>query len=439
MAIPDAAVAHVVPVPDYRLRDVIVRAIEQTAHEAWLYPRITDRLYESIFPAHLDEAQPPKWRGPRASGIHRCERALVREARIAHLVKSPEAKTELIFHTGHFVHAWLQARFPDLPAEETWHLQHLSGHSDQRFPPGHPMAPGGLIVDYKTCSVEDFVKIVLSGRPKNEHIVQASIYAVASRSAECAIVYLNKNHGIGKSLLSAQWQESWKQYTAWCKNTGHDPSTWIHVLRFPACPRLAAGADAKAKRVRDHVAAGTEPQCQEMAIAMATGRSPDICWDCKAIDDLIAASAQINIPPQASPLEDVEVEQPTPQEWIQAGLRYRQWHSKVVGRTYRGLTDEWLLHCVHPGDPLRLEWEPENPHEPNRMPDGRACAVKVIHEPSGEWLGYLKSTNSPTAGMVAYELAAGGAAHAQITELTGHLPDRPTVGINILITTIRAA
>ncbi len=459
MSIPDAAVAHITPIWDPRLEAYILERIERTwvpgADACAVATAVVSRLYDSLIPRGTDE--PLRWRGSRASGIHQCELAQVRAVRIAHLPEPVDARSAMILHAGHFFHAWFQAQLigerweggrqillPDnAPIEETWPQEGvsppwmfgLSGHSDQRFPPGHPAIPGinGLVADYKTMGVaasrddaehkhDGYLNFCIGARPKNEYIVQATVYAIDSQSEQAAIVAINMNR-----TIPAAYRKRWDE---WAKATeatyGAKPSTFIHVLRFPADPRIAAGAADKARRIRAHVEAGTEPQCE----VKARGESR-ICWDCRRVDAAIAALAD-------QPFPDETPEDPRPQTWTAPGpdgaaARWERWASKVVGRTFRGIDDAQVLALVKPGARMRLEWDWQNPDGP-RLPSGHAAAIKVIHEPSNTWLGFLPSRQSPTASKVALMLQSRGQVWAEVAELTAGTPDRPSVGINLYIT-----
>lgn len=419
MSIPDAAVAHVVPVPDPAHAAFLLEQIERGGvpgeDAAAIAGRLVGILFGSLIPNGTDE--PLAWKGPRASGIYRCERAQVLEAKIAHLPREYDAKSILTLQTGHFMHAMMQARFPDVPSEEEWRSPWMGGHSDQRWP-----TPPGVMDDYKTINGDGYVKVVTSGRPKNEHIVQASWYAIRAKEAghPChfgRIVYLNKNGSIPKSS-----KDAWKKFAAHYKTTyGTEPSPILHVLRFEACPKIAAAADAKAKRIRDYVAAGTVPDCKEAGI----------CWDCREVDAAIAKLAD-------QPFPDDVAETPQFQEWEAADplgrlVRWSRWPSKIVGRTFRGIDDQAVLGLLKPGHRMRLEWDWQNPHGP-RLPSGHAAAIKVIHETTNTWLGFLPARQSPTAAKVALILKSGGQAWAEVAELTGGTPDKPSVGINLYIT-----
>ncbi len=421
MSIPDAAVAHVVAIPDPAHTAVLLKAIERGGvpgeDAAKIAGRLVGILFESIIPSGTDD--PLAWRGPRASGIYKCEAALVNEAKIAHIARSLTARSILTLHTGHFIHALMQSRFPDVPAEETWQSPWMGGHSDQRWPLD--------MDDYKTIHADGYVKVVTAGRPKNEHVVQASWYAIRAQEQghgckHARIIYVNKNGTIPETS-----KKTWKAFSDHHKATyGIEPSPFLHVLRFPACPRLAAAADAKAKRVREHVDAGTVPLCEAK-----TRSDVRICWDCKEVDAAIAELA-------GQPFPDETAESPQFQEWRapdQGGrpVRWARWASKVVGRTFRSVDDATVLTMVKPGHRMRLEWDWQNPHGP-RLPGGHAAAIKVIHEPSNTWLGFLPATQSPTATKVALMLQSGGNAWAEVSELTGGTADKPTVGVNLYIT-----
>ncbi|MBU6430719.1 MAG: hypothetical protein KGR26_16995, partial [Cyanobacteria bacterium REEB65] len=325
--------------------------------------RLIGILFDSIIPNGTDE--PLRWKGPRASGIYKCERALVLEAQVGHIPAPMDARSVITLQTGHFLHALMQSRFPDVPAEEQWRSPWMGGHSDQRWPV--------VMDDYKSINADGYVEVVTSGRPKNEHIVQVSWYAIRAQESghECLdgrIIYLNKNGSIPKAQ-----KKNWKAFVDHCRATlGFEPSPVLHVLRFRACPRLAAGADEKAKRVLEHVGSGTVPACKE------SGR----CFDCEEVDARIAAAktaGQIALTP------DDEPETPQFQEWQAAGpdgrpARWHRWSSKVVGRTFRGIDDATVRSLLQPGHRMRLEWDYLNPNGP-RLAGGHAAAIKVIHEP----------------------------------------------------------
>jgi len=93
-------------------------------------------------------------------------------------------------------------------------------------------------------------------------------------------------------------------------------------------------------------------------------------------------------------------------------------HTKLAGVTFEGR--QGALTGLVPGAPLRLEREPENPHDPN------ACAVFDVH---GSQLGFL---NRRLASVLAPVLDAGVAYEIEVSDVTGGA-DGQSLGLNVLI------
>ena len=93
-------------------------------------------------------------------------------------------------------------------------------------------------------------------------------------------------------------------------------------------------------------------------------------------------------------------------------------HTKLAGVTFEGRQDR--LGRLAPGTPLRLERQPENPHDAN------ACA---LYDPHGDQIGFL---NRRLAGALAPAIDAGVEYDVEVTEVTGGAEGR-SLGVNVLV------
>lgn len=99
-------------------------------------------------------------------------------------------------------------------------------------------------------------------------------------------------------------------------------------------------------------------------------------------------------------------------------------HTKLAGVTFDGRQD--ALKRLSPGLPLRLERQPENPHDAN------ACPLFDAH---GEHIGYL---NRRLAAVLAPALDAGVEYDVEVSDITGG-EDGRSRGVNVLISRRDAA
>lgn len=116
----------------------------------------------------------------------------------------------------------------------------------------------------------------------------------------------------------------------------------------------------------------------------------------------------------------------------------RSFFTKVVGVTFEnddGYNRQEIIrqHCK-PGDDLAMAAEPNNPHADH------AVAIYVVKR---GWFGGVKqyqigylSDDSGAAQQVFDHAMAGGAAAAEIKNVTGGTRDKPTLGVNIEITLV---
>lgn len=277
--IADSAVTHVVCVPDPAFEAMVIQAVEAGAQDPAVAARAIEILRDTLY-----KAPPKHWRGPRVSGIYRCELAQVREERLAGEPELLPARAVFALQTGMFYHALLQARFPGEPMEGTVRTDFMEGHYDLL------LDARDRLVEFKTAHVDDVFAIRLSGRPKNEHILQAGIYAHWLGASRATVCYVNKNGGFTRAQRATS---EWKAFKA----SHPQASELVVALTFRPCPRLAAAADRKAARIREHVRAGTEPACQ----------NPGHCWDCLHVDARLVARENCPAPEpvQATPGERV--------------------------------------------------------------------------------------------------------------------------------------
>lgn len=323
--IPDAAVAHLVYLPDFAFEHRIIAAIEAATQDPDVPKRALALLAKSLRPRIAGP-----WQGSRASGIWRCERALVFEA--FRPGEKLTATTILTFGIGHFVHAVIQAHFPGAPAEESWRTPHLTLHSDQRF------IDDSRIVDYKTSGADGWLAARLSGRPKNEHAVQGTIYAVAAGCEWVTILYINKNGALTRAQRASR---EWKAFKAHHEALGVTPSELLAAYTFRADARIARGADSKARRIRDHVAAGTLPaytpypemlrrggECQYCPVqsACAEARTIELAGRHMAAAWCPEQPSHEPLPATGSPAE--------PSHEPSSAVNWQEWFSKVVGTTF---------------------------------------------------------------------------------------------------------
>jgi hypothetical protein len=330
---------------------------------------------------------------------------------------------------GTFIHELIQnANWGDEAiAEDLIEREFMRGHSDLF------MAKAGIEPDLKTLYVEDFVDVATNCRPqKNSHVVQANWYAVMHGCPRVALVYINRNLKLTEHLRRSQaWQTYLRHYPG--------ASETMTAITFGADPRLAAAANRKAKRIVEHVSAGTIPVYKPEPEMLVPYKGE--CHFCEVRQLCHEARDEHAISAPAVP-EPYEIPQVV--RWhnlMQEGtktvrLAWESWHSKVVGTTYAKAIPWDRLKT---GDHLDLEWDKGNPEGP-RFLEKFAQAIKVIHRDTGALLGHLPSTKSATAGKVCWHLhhlglpdGRQGEAFAVITELTGGTANKANRGINVEI------
>lgn len=99
-------------------------------------------------------------------------------------------------------------------------------------------------------------------------------------------------------------------------------------------------------------------------------------------------------------------------------------HTKLAGVTFEGR--QHLVAGLEPGAPLRLERQPDNPHDAN------ACA---LFDPRGEHIGFL---NRRLASVLAPVIDAGVEYDVEVAEVTGG-GDGRSLGVNVVVTRRDAA
>ncbi|MBR2836716.1 MAG: single-stranded-DNA-specific exonuclease RecJ [Coriobacteriales bacterium] len=97
----------------------------------------------------------------------------------------------------------------------------------------------------------------------------------------------------------------------------------------------------------------------------------------------------------------------------------QQFHTKIAGTTFDGRQN--LLSTLHEGDMLSLIREPQNPHDSN--------AIKILNG-QGTQIGYIKRL---IAAAIAPRMDCGAQYEAFIESITGGTPQKPTQGVNILV------
>jgi len=99
-------------------------------------------------------------------------------------------------------------------------------------------------------------------------------------------------------------------------------------------------------------------------------------------------------------------------------------HSKVVGVTrqnHDGSDRQEIARGCRGGERLTLRREPDNPQDANAV---------AVFRANGEQVGYL---SAGVAEQLAPLLDAGAPVTAEVSEVTGGTPDKPTYGVNIRI------
>lgn len=102
----------------------------------------------------------------------------------------------------------------------------------------------------------------------------------------------------------------------------------------------------------------------------------------------------------------------------------RSWHTKVAGVTKKnrdGTSRQEIIADCSEGEDLLLVREPDNPKDAN--------AVKVCRLAGGQ-IGYISAF---LAARMAGEMDRGKKFSARISEITGGVEGKPTLGVNIEI------
>jgi hypothetical protein len=402
-------------------------------------PVLVERIEAKLIASYGFDVVEPRDK-QRASGIPGCERGLVFKAGLlAGTVIRKHLRNFLATRTGTFVHELIQkAGWGDEAiAEETIENDWLRGHSDHRF------VKDGLLVDYKTAFVDDWFDVAVGCRPqKADHVVQSVWYAVMHGCERVALVYFNRNLKLSEHLRrSPEWRAHVERFPG--------ASETLAAVAFKADVALARAADRKAKRILDHVRAGTLPKYDPLPEQLVPYKGE--CHFCEVRQLCHDDRDRPNSAPVTSTVENEDPEPPAEpgemaiERWTNlmvegkktVRLAWQTWPSKIVGTTHR---DQIPWNRLKVGDRLELEWDHQNPNGP-RFLDNRAQAIKAVHAPTGAFLGFLPATKSATAGRVCWHLAhlglthgRGGEAFATIAELTGGTPEKVNRGINIRIT-----
>ncbi len=93
------------------------------------------------------------------------------------------------------------------------------------------------------------------------------------------------------------------------------------------------------------------------------------------------------------------------------GTPPREFFTRVVGVTYEnedGSSRQRIIEKCRVGDDMRLEWQPDNPHDAN--------AIAVRRRPTGEQIGYLARE---VAARAVEQMQAGTEFSAEIHEIRG--------------------
>lgn len=345
---------------------------------------------------------PAEVKVPRPSGIARCERLQVLEGIMAlegkeagEPFKGEEypARTMLAFYLGTSSHNLLQAGAQDKRpgAGQCFTEVKVEGRRDGRVTMVgsadfyFPNRNGGEVWDLKTASGESWAEVALAGEPKPEHVAQVNWYAYHLGAARWYLLYLNKNGAVPKAAapkLKAAYPEGAPALIVAFEGETHEP----------------VEEDTKALRIRDALERRELP-------SLAANQGPACRW-CYLAEECnrraILASGG-------------------------GDLEHAEWNSKVVGTTFRERS--FPLDALEPGEAVELRWEPDNAHAP--VEGGHSIAVAVWAR--GEQIGYLPSTGSPTASLVAAHYRAGGEARAVIEEITGGTAGKANHGVNLRI------
>ena len=112
----------------------------------------------------------------------------------------------------------------------------------------------------------------------------------------------------------------------------------------------------------------------------------------------------------------------------------RTFHSKVAGVSAKNADgyprQKYILAFCKAGVPLILKREPDNPHDANAVAVSIKARTLIVFSAEVQ-IGYL---NADVASEIAPYIDSGGTVRAEITEVTGGTDEKPTLGVNILLT-----
>lgn len=105
--------------------------------------------------------------------------------------------TRMVFEYGHHMHDWLQRMLKASTSENLYHSEEMTLHlmtPKFRTVYGHcdMMMGEDTILEFKTTSMKSFKYLKARGIANENHILQASMYAVAAGRPNIKIVYFNR-------------------------------------------------------------------------------------------------------------------------------------------------------------------------------------------------------------------------------------------------------
>ncbi|MDH4140935.1 MAG: helicase-related protein, partial [Coriobacteriia bacterium] len=135
--------------------------------------------------------------------------------------------------------------------------------------------------------------------------------------------------------------------------------------------------------------------------AVAEREQPEEAPAAALVDDLFARAEEIIAREEYGGIADAE-----------------SFHTKLAGVTFEGRQE--LLVRLEPGTPLRLERQPENPHDANAI---------ALFDPFGDQVGFF---NRRLAAALAPTIDSGVAYDVEVTDVTGGVEGR-SLGVNVLV------